>query len=379
MTQRIRARFLLASVVLAVLGAGPASAVALDWVTVGDPGNAPDASSKLENCFTPDCGSVSYPYRIGKYEVTNAQYVEFLNAKAASDPLGLYDPSMGSDPNGGITLSGSDGSYPYATIPGFEDKPVDFVSFYDALRFVNWLANGQGSGDTETGSYTLLGGTEVPSNGLTVTRNPDATIFLPSENEWYKAAYYDPISMAYFRYPTGTNTATGCATPTATPSQANCDDVAGGVVDVGSYTGSASPYGTFDQGGNVWEWNEEIVSGLCRGNRGGGWSLPASDSSLRTRESASPRPRPATRASAWRASPPSRRRASSSWRRSRVWACSRRGAGGLPATADPLFGRPITGRTVGARGRRGTSAGRRAPPQAARGPPPGAAPAAPGR
>ncbi len=140
---------------------------------------------------------MGYDYLIGTYEVTNAQYAEFLNAKAASDPLGLYNTSMG-DPStnstfvghGGITRSGSSGSYSYSAIAGRGDMPVNYVSFYDSLRFANWLNNGQGSGDTETGAYTLLGGTAAPSNGMTVTRNAGATIFLTSENEWYKAAYY---------------------------------------------------------------------------------------------------------------------------------------------------------------------------------------------
>jgi hypothetical protein len=58
------------------------------------------------------------------------------------------------------------------------------ASFFDALRFANWLNNGQGNGDTETGAYTLLGGTPVPSNGATLARNAGATIFVTSEDEW---------------------------------------------------------------------------------------------------------------------------------------------------------------------------------------------------
>ena len=108
---------------------------------------------------------------------------------------------------------------------------------------------------------------------MTVTRNAGASIFLTSENEWYKAAYYDAVSTSYFDYPAGTNLATVCAAPTATANRANCST--SGVTDVGAYTGSASPYGTYDQGGNVWEWNEEIVSGSLRGVRGGSWVVNA--------------------------------------------------------------------------------------------------------
>ena len=93
------------------LTSAPASAVTLDWVTVGDPGNACDVQS--QGCF----GSVANTYRISRHEVTNAQYAEFLNAKAASDSLDLYNLSMGSG-FGGITRSGSSGSYTYSPIAG---------------------------------------------------------------------------------------------------------------------------------------------------------------------------------------------------------------------------------------------------------------------
>ncbi len=260
----------------AALLATPASAtVIIDWVAVGNAGNAADTPSS--NCYASNCGSVSSNYNIDKYEVTNAQYAELLNAKAASDPLGLYNTSMNSDPsNGGITRSGVSGSFTYTVKAGFANKPVTYVSFYDSLRFSNWLNNGQGIASTETGAYTLLGGTATPSNGLTVTRNGGANIFLTSENEWYKAAYYD-ASGVYFDYPAGTNAATGCAAPGATANTANCNSAVGAVTNAGAYTGSASPYGTFDQGGNVFEWNEQIVSGSFRGIRGANWNDNASN------------------------------------------------------------------------------------------------------
>ena len=262
-------RLLFARVALLfALLATPVSAVSIDWVPVGNAGNAPDTPST--NCFAADCGSVAYDYWISKYEVTNAQYAEFLNAKAASDALGLYNTSMGSDATfGGITRSGVSGSYTYTEKAEFENKPVTYVSFYDSLRLSNWLNNGQGSASTETGAYTLLGGTATPSNGLTVTRNGVAKIFLTSENEWYKAAYYSADGV-YFQFPTGTDSVTDCVAPGSdTGNSANC--LSGVLTDVGAYGLSDSPYGTFDQGGNVWEWNEQIVSGSFRGIRGGDW------------------------------------------------------------------------------------------------------------
>jgi formylglycine-generating enzyme required for sulfatase activity len=222
--------------------------VTFEWATVGEPGNACDPTGP-GRCF----GAVAYAYRISKHEVTNAQYAAFLNAKAASDPLGLYNPDMAT--GSGITRSGSPGSYAYAVVPGRESLPVVNVSYFDALRFANWLHNGQGGGATETGAYTLLGGTPTPSNPM-VERNAGAAVFLPTDAEWYKAAYYDPQQATYFDYPAGADTPIGCSAPTAVPNTANCGGVAGDFTAAGSYTGSASPSGTFDQGGNASEWTD---------------------------------------------------------------------------------------------------------------------------
>jgi formylglycine-generating enzyme required for sulfatase activity len=216
---------LLLAALLVALSAG---AVEIEWVLVGDPGNPPDTAA---NCLNdaPDCGSVDHAYYISKYEITNAQYAEFLNAVAgAADPDrfdSLYDRQMGSDDLfGGITLGGSAGNFHYSVKPGFEDKPVVFVDFYDALRFANWLHNGQptgaqGASTTEGGAYTI---TADGISDNTITRSPGALVSLPSENEWYKAAYYDGLLGGYHDYPTGTDTPPTCADPNATPDTANC-------------------------------------------------------------------------------------------------------------------------------------------------------------
>ena len=117
-------------------------AVTISTNTVGDAGNSANSGGN---------GAVTYNYKISTYDVTNAQYTEFLNAKAASDTFGLYDASMGSDIEGGITQGGSSGSFNYSVKAGYANKPVVFVSWYDAVRFSNWITNGQGTGDTESG------------------------------------------------------------------------------------------------------------------------------------------------------------------------------------------------------------------------------------
>lgn len=235
-------------ITLAATGALIASAsasVTLDWVTVGNAGNAADSTG---------FGAVGYNYQIGKYEVTNAQYGAFLNAKAATDNYGLYNTNMSSS---GITRSGSSGSFTYSVTEALANRPVVHVSWYDAARFANWLANGQGSGDTETGSYTLSGATSG-----NFTANAGAQVYIPTENEWYKAAYYNGANSTYSLYPNGQNT--------ITTADANYNRSVGSSTDVGTYSSDPSFYGTFDQGGNVWEWNDAVI-GSARGLRGSAW------------------------------------------------------------------------------------------------------------
>jgi formylglycine-generating enzyme required for sulfatase activity len=220
--------------------------VVIDWVNVGNAGNAADPLTGF--------GAVSYGYQIGKYEVTNAQYGAFLNAKASTDSYSLYNSNM---IYYGITRFGSSGSYTYSVTEALANRPVVYVSWFDAARFSNWLANGQGSGDTETGSYTLNGA----MSGI-ITANAGARARLPTEDEWYKAAYYNGATATYSLYPNRQNT--------VTTADANYGSVVGSSTNFGSYSGDPSFYGTFDQGGNVWEWNDAVISS-SRGLRGGSW------------------------------------------------------------------------------------------------------------
>ncbi len=187
----MRKNFFVLSTFAALVGLGASVAIAqvtIDFATVGNAGNAGDPNNPTSGPL----GAVAYEYRIGTFEVTNSQYAAFLNTVAASDPRALFNANMGSDPRGGITRSGSSGSFIYAARPNMGNKPVNFVSSLDALRMANWLTNGQGSGSTESGVYTLSGNTVTA-----ITRdlsNPNQ-VFLPTENEWYKAALHQPASQ----------------------------------------------------------------------------------------------------------------------------------------------------------------------------------------
>jgi formylglycine-generating enzyme required for sulfatase activity len=203
-------------------------------------------------------------------------YVAFLNAVASSDPHGLFHE--GGDPRTGILRSGAPGAYVYAPVAGRADTAVGFVSLYDAMRFANWLHHGQPAGaqdasTTEDGAYAI---TQPGIDANSIALEPGAFAALPSEDAWYKAAYYDAASVAYLDSPAGGPGAVVCAAPSADPNRANCGGAVGEPTDVASYSGSASPNGTFDQGGNVWEWTHDAV-GSRRRIRGGGYESPAAE------------------------------------------------------------------------------------------------------
>ena len=263
-----------AVVLILVCLATPASAdVVFNWAEVGNPGNAADTPAT----GSPSFGSVGNTYRISKHEVTNAQYAHFLNQVATTDSFGGVDTNLFNS-NMNITRSGSSGNFTYAVNAGFDNNPVNFVSFVDAMRFTNWLENGQGTGGTESGVYSV-------SNGTTETRAAGATYFIPTEDEWYKAAYHDPNAAgSYWDFPTQSNTVPTAEAPPGGANSANAANAVGNTTDVGAYTGSTSFYGTFDQAGNVWEWNENLVaSSTARRIRGGSFSVSAFSSSALVR------------------------------------------------------------------------------------------------
>jgi formylglycine-generating enzyme len=244
----------------------------LETVPVGNVNNSPDANTG--NLY----GSVDHTYAIGKYEVTAGQYCEFLNAKATIDTYGLYNSAMWSDRYGcKIQQTGSSGSYAYSVAADYANRPVNYVSFWDAARFTNWLCNGQGSGDTEAGAYTLAG--YNGDDGRVIVKNVGAPWWIPSENEWYKAAYNNGGSAAtdYFLYPTSSNSVPSnlLVNPTDPGNNAtfsNGGDTIGSPywrTEVGAHENSDSPYGTFDQCGNVDEWNDTVLQNSVRGFRDG--------------------------------------------------------------------------------------------------------------
>lgn len=264
--------------------------ICIDTVNVGDAGNLADTDTGY--------GAVSYDYAIGKYEITVTQYVAFLNAVAdvPANPAvaALWKPEMEDTVSylsaGLIRRSGSGTTadpYVYAEIPDTTlgqnsgRRGILNIEWFSAARFANWLHNGATkTASTETGAYSLNGAT----SGVFM-KNADARWWIPTEDEWYKAAYYDPTKSGvnkYWKYPTRSDDLPVAELFPGGSNSANYDSPAAleghRVTPVGAYAGSVSYYGTYDQAGLMWEWNDAVYTDysgtpLTRGMRGGSWSL----------------------------------------------------------------------------------------------------------
>ncbi len=261
----------------------PSGQTSVQFVSVGDPNNPPDPATGY--------GAVPYVYQMGKYDVTVGQYCQFLNAVAKTDPYGLYNSYMSTDYSTiKINQSGSPGNYSYAVTGGYSQAancPIFDVTWGDAARFCNWLDNGQptapeGNGITETGAYTLSGDT---TNLTTESRNAGAKYFIPTENEWYKAAYFDPANGSYWTYPTQSNSTPSNSLGSAATSNNDANfwnsgysDTTNYLTPVGEFEETTSPFGAYDMGGDINQWNETLINinGANQAYRnvlGGSWNF----------------------------------------------------------------------------------------------------------
>lgn len=238
----------------------------MQFVSISNAGNLNDTSG------TPNpAGQVNYEFSMGMFEVSE----DMINKANAISGLGITTSNRGAN------------------------KPATNVSWFEAATFVNWLNTDQGFSpaykfNETSSSFELWTAGDAGFDASNPFRNSQARFFLPSSDEWYKAAYYDPASSSYFDFPTASDTA-----PTSVTSGIGTDTAVFGLpfmtgpADV-SMAGGSSPYGTIGQGGNVTEW-EETTSDLfnssmssVRGHRGGNWTSGAGVLSASNRGSFDP-------------------------------------------------------------------------------------------
>ena len=246
----------LASLSIDTFGTG-GNAFTMNFVDIGNPGNAPDETGAPN-----PAGAVAYSYRMSPYEVS----VDMVTKANTAGVLG-------------ITYTDRTGN-----------KPATSVSWNEAARFVNWLNVSSGSvaaykfsiqpgeaGYGANANIALWTSGEAGYNADNLFRNSNAKYFLPSEHEWYKAAYYDPNKTGgagYYDYATGSDTA---PSPVASGTSGAVYYGQIGPADI-TLAGGLSPYGTMGQGGNAWELMEtnfsetNDASDSLRGRRGSAWA-----------------------------------------------------------------------------------------------------------
>jgi formylglycine-generating enzyme required for sulfatase activity len=204
----------------------------VEFVTIGNPGNPPDANPN-------PAGAVPYSYRIGKYEISE-QMIDKANAESAlaGNPLNITKDTRG------------------------PDYPATSVTWYEAAKFVNWLNTSTGSVPAYqfdgSGDFQLWTPSDAGYDPNNLYRNSLAKYFLPSLNEWHKAAYYDPMAGVYHQYPTGSDAVPDGIDFVGDPMFEAVFDGGynQGAPNIITNVGVAGPYGTFGQGGNAFEWNE---------------------------------------------------------------------------------------------------------------------------
>jgi hypothetical protein len=259
---RFRSQFITAVLVTALgafasvanadtFGVGPNS-FEIEFVQIGSPGNPPDANPN-------PAGAVPYRYRIGKYEISE-QMIDKANALGG---LGITKDTRG------------------------PDKPATSVTWYEAARFVNWLNTSSGNFPAYkfdgSGNFQLWQPGDPGYNPNNLYRNLRARYFLPSINEWHKAAYFDPAAAVYYDYPTGSDTIPDGIDFVDDPEfEAVFHDGASNAdPNLATDVGLLSPHGTAGQGGNVYEWDEtafDRVNDVADDQRailGGSWKTLA--------------------------------------------------------------------------------------------------------
>ncbi len=243
----------------------------IEFVTVGAAGNAPYLGGPPdESAF--GRGRVDYQYRIGRFEVTSAQWVEFFNA-AYDRPQAewlphLIPPDSGSW-GGRLTTPNTPGGLRWTTTPATAMVPTGDISWRMAAMYANWLHNDK---STDRGAF-LSGAYDVSTFGYfgniftdQFERSPGARFFVPTLDEWLKAAHFDPNRFGqgqegWWEYSITRDTRPLYGPPSIPTAEANAGFDAGAFsIALGAYPTVQSPWGLLDTAGGTMEWQESVLT-----------------------------------------------------------------------------------------------------------------------
>lgn len=258
-----------------------------EWAVIGQPGNRATLPNEVVRAGVfgnfPEYGSVGYVYRMRVTEVTAGEWFEFVQA---------YMPSY-------IQLSGNlqtehrlTGSSIQTILGAAQINPNRLpdracnMSWEYAAQYCNWLHNGKINElwAFETGLYEVstFVTDEDRLSSHQLDRNPDALFWIPTFDEWVKAAYYDPDRYGegrdgYWSYPNGSNRRSIGRLLPADGGERNASEyVEGGPfpLDAGSFPHVRSPWGLLDCEGGMDEMTSTAPAACsiadepeCRGSR----------------------------------------------------------------------------------------------------------------
>lgn len=238
------------------------------WAVIGSPGNAPNQYVEQPGGTVRSRGGVAYEYAITRTEITASQWNEFVQAYTPFiNPASRFDSRFFSDRFRPIFLPNN--QVRYEMIPAAAEYPVE-IGWRYAARYCNWLHNGKvnEAWAFENGAYDTSTFGDVAGGYFTdqVAHNPDAKFWIPTIDEWYKAAYFDPSKNGqnqpvYWLYPTTSDTAPISGLPQ------DGGETSAGVPRTGpefdypptaAYADVMSPWGLWDLSGGYSEWLESV-------------------------------------------------------------------------------------------------------------------------
>ncbi|MBK9188659.1 MAG: SUMF1/EgtB/PvdO family nonheme iron enzyme [Phycisphaerales bacterium] len=280
--RRVLAAVALVSLALALsltptaLAQTPPPDYGIEFVTVGAVNNPAFQGGPfpLPRWPAPGRGSVSYEYRIGKYEITTAQWMEYENTFKGvpwgQEPRfthwsGPYRWGVVSDPN----YHGPGWRYMLnPTNPNAGMQPVFGISWREAAIYCNWLHNGKSSDPASllTGAYDTTTWGNNPDGSFTdaLTHLPGARYWIPTFDEQLKAFHYDPDrhgpGQGGWWLNKNRRDDYGIPGPPGVgqTSAGWLDPIFEGELEIplGAYPDQTSPWGLFDTSGGAKEWSE---------------------------------------------------------------------------------------------------------------------------
>lgn len=248
--------------------------VAERWATITHQGNANYIAPPNNWDFPTEFGRVDHVFQIGRTEITGSEWIDYVRAYAPYMQHGGFSTPFTSESI--IPREIATGVYEYTLIPGAVNTPIE-VSWHHVARYCNWLHNDKRPEQAafENGAYDTSTFGRLPNGVITdqLSHSPGARYWIPTLDEWIKAAYFDPNRFGtgvpgYWLQPNASDLTLIPGPPGIGQTSAGWPQATAGWPDVAAYSNTQSPWGLFDLSGGVQEWTESPLIDPARGPTG---------------------------------------------------------------------------------------------------------------